>query len=109
MHPATFRHLIALSDGATFTIRTTSPRCSTTLVRDTLNSPLWNPLLSTKRYLLLTQVQLTYIGDNCLYRDTGGSVQSFNAKYGDMSLFDTDTADISPKKTVKKAEKKSFK
>ncbi|WEW57665.1 hypothetical protein PRK78_003132 [Emydomyces testavorans] len=41
--PYTFTQLIALSDGSTFTHRTTSPQAVYRSTRDTRNAPLWNP------------------------------------------------------------------
>lgn len=41
--PYTFTQLITLSDGSTFTHRTTSPQPVYRPTRDTRNAPLWNP------------------------------------------------------------------
>jgi hypothetical protein len=41
--PYTFTQLITLSDGSTFTHRTTSPQTVYQTVKDTKNSPMWNP------------------------------------------------------------------
>ncbi|PGH29121.1 hypothetical protein GX50_08126 [[Emmonsia] crescens] len=41
--PYTFTQLITLSDGSTFTHRTTSPLAVYRSTRDTRNAPLWNP------------------------------------------------------------------
>lgn len=38
-----FTQTVVLSDGATFTRLTTSPRASVRLTRDVRNNPLWNP------------------------------------------------------------------
>ncbi|RUS21841.1 hypothetical protein BC937DRAFT_91322 [Endogone sp. FLAS-F59071] len=41
--PELFPQTIVLSNGATYTVRTTSPRSQIRLTRDTRNHPLWNP------------------------------------------------------------------
>ncbi|KAI8141606.1 hypothetical protein BJV82DRAFT_618404 [Fennellomyces sp. T-0311] len=41
--PEKFVQTVVLSNGATFTIRTTSPRAQIRLAKDTRNHPLWNP------------------------------------------------------------------
>lgn len=41
--PYTFTQLITLSDGSTFTHRTTSPLAVYRSTRDTRNAPMWNP------------------------------------------------------------------
>ncbi|KLJ06189.1 hypothetical protein EMPG_10370, partial [Blastomyces silverae] len=41
--PYTFTQLITLSDGSTFTHRTTSPVSVYRSTRDTRNAPMWNP------------------------------------------------------------------
>jgi len=41
--PELFSQTIVLSNGATYTVRTTSPRAQVRLTRDTRNHPLWNP------------------------------------------------------------------
>lgn len=41
--PELFSQTIVLSNGATYTVRTTSPRSQIRLTKDTRNHPLWNP------------------------------------------------------------------
>ncbi|KAJ9200115.1 hypothetical protein DTO166G4_1868 [Paecilomyces variotii] len=65
--PYTFTQLITLSDGSTFTHRTTSPLPVYRSTRDTRNSLLWNPS-STK----LMNVE----------EDEAGRLAAFRAKFG---------------------------
>lgn len=41
--PEQFTQTIVLSNGATYTVRTTSPKPQVRLTKDTRNHPLWNP------------------------------------------------------------------
>lgn len=41
--PEQFSQTIVLSNGATYTVRTTSPKPQVRLTKDTRNHPLWNP------------------------------------------------------------------
>ena len=43
--PEKFVQTVVLSNGATFTVRTTSPRANIRLAKDTRNHPLWNPAM----------------------------------------------------------------
>ncbi|CEN59768.1 Putative 50S ribosomal protein L36 [Aspergillus calidoustus] len=65
--PYTFTQLITLSDGSTFTHRTTSPLPTYQSARDTRNSLLWNP--SSSKLLNLED-------------DEAGRLAAFRAKYG---------------------------
>ncbi|KAL4933862.1 mitochondrial 54S ribosomal protein bL31m [Aspergillus undulatus] len=65
--PYTFTQLITLSDGSTFTHRTTSPLPVYRSTRDTRNSILWNPSSS----------KLRNVED-----DEAGRLAAFRAKFG---------------------------
>ncbi|KAJ5322277.1 hypothetical protein N7541_007558 [Penicillium brevicompactum] len=65
--PYTFTQLITLSDGSTFTHRTTSPAPVYRSTRDTRNSVLWNPSSS----------KLMNVED-----DEAGRLAAFRAKFG---------------------------
>ncbi|TVY13651.1 Mitochondrial 54S ribosomal protein L36 [Lachnellula arida] len=65
--PYTFTQLISLTDGSTFTLRTTSPAPILRTTKDTRNSPLWNPSLSSLR----NQEQ-----------DEAGRLRAFREKFG---------------------------
>ncbi|KAI9316673.1 hypothetical protein BX666DRAFT_1945665 [Dichotomocladium elegans] len=43
--PEQFIQTVVLSNGATFTVRTTSPKAQIILSKDTRNHPLWNPAM----------------------------------------------------------------
>src|ERR1700722_17725369 len=43
IRPRLFNQQIVLSNGATYTLRTTSPKPRMKLIKDTRNHPLWNP------------------------------------------------------------------
>ncbi|KAI8866113.1 hypothetical protein GQ42DRAFT_165692 [Ramicandelaber brevisporus] len=55
--PEIFVQRVALTDGSTITLRTTSPRPSYKLSKDTRNHPLWNPHLG--HGVMLENVQLS--------------------------------------------------
>ncbi|KAL2367311.1 50S ribosomal protein L36 [Blastomyces gilchristii SLH14081] len=65
--PYTFTQLITLSDGSTFTHRTTSPIAVYRSTRDTRNAPLWNP--SSEK---LRNVE----------EDEAGRLAAFRSKFG---------------------------
>ncbi|KAK2850598.1 hypothetical protein FQN49_005508 [Arthroderma sp. PD_2] len=65
--PYTFTQLIALSDGSTFTHRTTSPQAVYRSTRDTRNAILWNP----------SSVKLRNVEE-----DEAGRLAAFRNKYG---------------------------
>ncbi|KAF3491830.1 50S ribosomal protein L36 [Arthroderma uncinatum] len=65
--PYTFTQLIALSDGSTFTHRTTSPQAVYRSTRDTRNALLWNP--SSEKLLNLED-------------DEAGRLAAFRNRYG---------------------------
>ncbi|RJE17375.1 hypothetical protein PHISCL_10288, partial [Aspergillus sclerotialis] len=67
--PYTFTQLITLSDGSTFTHRTTNPMPLYRATRDTRNVPLWNP--SSPK---LVNFEL----------DEAGRLAAFRAKFGRM-------------------------
>ncbi|KAF9971292.1 hypothetical protein BGZ73_005800 [Actinomortierella ambigua] len=76
--PEMFDQTVVLSNGATFTLRTPSPRAQIRLTRDTRNHPLWNPEL---------RGQST--------SDESGQLSRFAKKFGDDldDLLDVDFAD----------------
>ncbi|MCJ1254752.1 hypothetical protein MMC24_002568 [Lignoscripta atroalba] len=65
--PYTFTQLVTLSDGSTYTHRTTSPAPIYKATKDTRNSPLWNP--SIQRLLNLEQ-------------DEAGRLRAFRNRFG---------------------------
>jgi hypothetical protein len=65
--PYTFTQLITLSDGSTFTHRTTSPQAVYLTVKDTKNSPLWNP--SSQKLLNVEE-------------DDAGRLRKFRERFG---------------------------
>ncbi|KAF9584740.1 hypothetical protein BGW38_005344 [Lunasporangiospora selenospora] len=68
--PELFDQTIVLSNGATFTLRTPSPRPQIRLTRDTRNHPLWNPDMSRG-----------------MSSDDSGQLTRFTKKFGDMDGF----------------------
>ena len=48
VRPRLFTQQIVLTNGATYTLRTTSPKPRVKLIRDTRNHPLWNPSISSQ-------------------------------------------------------------
>ncbi|KAF9415578.1 hypothetical protein BGZ94_000057 [Podila epigama] len=68
--PELFDQTVVLSNGATFTLRTSSPRSQLRLTRDTRNHPLWNP-----------ELRGTSTGDD------SGQLSKFAKKFGDMDGF----------------------
>ncbi|KAF9180301.1 hypothetical protein BGZ51_006301 [Haplosporangium sp. Z 767] len=75
--PELFDQTIVLSNGATFTLRTPSPRPQIRLTRDTRNHPLWNPDMKG------------HAGG-----DDSGQLSKFAKKFGDMEGFGDDMAFI---------------
>ena len=70
--PEKFLQTIVLSNGATYTVRTTSPtRAQIRLTKDTRNHPLWNPAM-TKEGVTDESEQLT----------------KFQKRFGDLDLGD---------------------
>ena len=65
--PYTFTQLITLSDGSTFTHRTTSPQPIYRSTKDTKNSPLWNP--SSQKLLNIEE-------------DEAGRLRRFRKRFG---------------------------
>ena len=65
--PYTFTQLVTLSDGSTFTHRTTSPQSVYRSTRDTRNAPLWNP--SSERLLNVEE-------------DEAGRLAAFRSRFG---------------------------
>ncbi|KAI9043384.1 mitochondrial 54S ribosomal protein bL31m [Aspergillus affinis] len=89
-NPYTFTQLITLSDGSTFTHRTTSPAPVYRSTRDTRNSLLWNPSSS----------KLMNVED-----DEAGRLAAFRARFG--RGFDANTpveGEESGKKELSKEE-----
>ncbi|KAF8978608.1 hypothetical protein BGZ46_006283 [Entomortierella lignicola] len=76
--PELFDQTVVLSNGATFTLRTPSPRPQIRLTRDTRNHPLWNPELRGN-----------------ISGDDSGQLSRFSKKFGDLEGFgdDLDFAD----------------
>ncbi|KAG0364373.1 hypothetical protein BC939DRAFT_250690 [Gamsiella multidivaricata] len=76
--PELFDQTVVLSNGATFTLRTPSPRSQIRLTRDTRNHPLWNPEMHGKSS-----------------GDDSGQLSRFAKKFGDLDGFgdDLDFAD----------------
>ncbi|EOA89627.1 hypothetical protein ACJQWK_02738 [Exserohilum turcicum] len=65
--PYTFTQLITLSDGSSFTLRTTNPQPVYKSAKDIRNSPLWNP--SSQKLLNVEE-------------DEAGKLAAFRAKFG---------------------------
>ncbi|CAN9305476.1 unnamed protein product [Alternaria alternata] len=65
--PYTFTQLITLSDGSSFTLRTTNPQPVYKSAKDIRNSPLWNP--SSQKLLNVEE-------------DEAGRLASFRTKFG---------------------------
>ena len=65
--PYTFTQLVTLSDGSTYTQRTTSPAAVQKSTKDTRNSPLWNP--SSQKLLSIEA-------------DEAGRLRAFREKFG---------------------------
>ncbi|KAK4983306.1 hypothetical protein LTR66_003111 [Elasticomyces elasticus] len=65
--PYTFTQLVTLSDGSTFTHRTTSPLPVYKSTKDVRNSPLWNP--SSQKLLNVEE-------------DEAGRLRGFRARFG---------------------------
>ncbi|CAG8514048.1 hypothetical protein C2G38_2111572 [Gigaspora rosea] len=85
--PELFTQRIILSNGATYTIRTTSPKSLIKLIKDTRNHPLWNP---TTQYDSLD--------------DESGQLSKFTKKFGNeeydmdfMSTMDLNSDDLDEK------------
>ncbi|KAF1843953.1 uncharacterized protein K460DRAFT_342740 [Cucurbitaria berberidis CBS 394.84] len=65
--PYTFTQLITLSDGSSFTLRTTNPQPVYKSAKDIRNSPLWNP--SSQKLLNVEE-------------DEAGKLAAFRSKFG---------------------------
>ena len=65
--PYTFTQLVTLSDGSSFTLRTTNPQAVYKSTKDTRNTPLWNP--SSQKLLNVEE-------------DEAGKLAAFRAKFG---------------------------
>jgi hypothetical protein len=65
--PYTFTQLITLSDGSSFTLRTTNPQPVYKSAKDIRNAPLWNP--SSQKLLNVEE-------------DEAGKLAAFRAKFG---------------------------
>ncbi|KAL1922492.1 mitochondrial 54S ribosomal protein bL31m [Calcarisporiella thermophila] len=68
--PEMFDQRIVLSNGATYVIRSTSPRQQVVLSKDTRNHPLWNPDTSSESL-----------------QDESGQLARFAKRFGDMEGF----------------------
>ncbi|CAG8492575.1 11167_t:CDS:1 [Racocetra fulgida] len=75
--PELFTQQIILSNGATYTMRTTSPKSLIKLIKDTRNHPLWNPTTQSDSL-----------------DDESGQLSKFTKKFGneefDLDLMSTD-------------------
>lgn len=80
--PYTFTQLITLSDGSSFTLRTTNPQPVYKSAKDIRNAPLWNP--SSQKLLNVEE-------------DEAGRLAAFRAKFG--RGWDTDAEKV---RTVKR-------
>ncbi|KAB8236234.1 hypothetical protein ETB97_000378 [Aspergillus alliaceus] len=87
--PYTFTQLVTLSDGSTFTHRTTSPAPVYRSTRDTRNSLLWNPSSSK-----LMNVE----------EDEAGRLAAFRAKFGRSWDANTPTEEELNKKAEQTSE-----
>jgi hypothetical protein len=77
--PYTFTQLITLSDGSSFTLRTTNPQPVYKSAKDIRNSPLWNP--SSQKLLNVEE-------------DEAGKLAAFRAKFGRGWDADTDAEKV---------------
>ena len=87
--PYTFTQLIQLSDGGTFTHRTTSPQPIYRSTKDTKNTILWNP--SSQKLLNVEE-------------DEAGRLRRFRARFG--RGFDSESSEAAEK--VRMARSRSF-
>ncbi|KAJ6099677.1 hypothetical protein N7467_001212 [Penicillium canescens] len=90
--PYTFTQLITLSDGSTFTHRTTSPAPIYRSTRDTRNSLLWNPSSS----------KLMNVED-----DEAGRLAAFRARFGRGYDVNTPAEPVDPKDAAAVKEKEA--
>ncbi|KAL3419577.1 54S ribosomal protein L36, mitochondrial [Phlyctema vagabunda] len=67
LRPYTFTQLVTLSDGSTYTQRTTSPAPVVKLTKDTRNHPMWQPSLESLRNV---------------EQDEAGRLRAFREKFG---------------------------
>lgn len=89
--PYTFTQLVVLSDGSSYTHRTTSPHPVYRSTKDTRNSPLWNP--SSQKLLSLES-------------DDAGRLRAFREKYGrgwDAQL-STDSEEVADEDVVEEGK-----
>jgi hypothetical protein len=77
--PYTFTQLITLSDGSSFTLRTTNPQPVYKSAKDIRNSPLWNP--SSQKLLNVEE-------------DEAGRLASFRIKFGRAWDAETDAEKV---------------
>ncbi|KAI9724875.1 MAG: hypothetical protein M1812_000151 [Candelaria pacifica] len=87
--PYTFTQLITLSDGSTFTHRTTSPAPIYRCTKDTRNHPLWNP--SSQKFLNVEE-------------DEAGRLRAFRQKFG--RGWDSQSVDSGKGEVVRDGEEK---
>uniref|UniRef100_A0A1D1YTY8 54S ribosomal protein L36, mitochondrial n=1 Tax=Anthurium amnicola TaxID=1678845 RepID=A0A1D1YTY8_9ARAE len=66
VRPRLFTQQVILSNGATYTLRTTSPKPRIKLIKDTRNHPLWNPSQLSRKL-----------------DDDSGQLSKFIKKFGD--------------------------
>jgi hypothetical protein len=81
--PYTFTQLITLSDGSSFTLRTTNPQPVYKSAKDIRNSPLWNP--SSQKLLNVEE-------------DEAGKLAAFRTKFGRGWDAETDAEKVSLEK-----------
>ncbi|TAQ89084.1 hypothetical protein B7494_g2602 [Chlorociboria aeruginascens] len=67
IRPYTFTQLITLSDGSTYTVRTTSPQPVFKSTKDSRNHPLWQPSLDSLRNV---------------EKDEAGRLRAFRQRFG---------------------------
>ncbi|KAJ3207507.1 hypothetical protein HDU67_007434 [Dinochytrium kinnereticum] len=83
-HPHTFLQTIVLSDGSTFTLRSTSPKTFMKLTKDTRNHAVWNP--------------------SSVVVDKSGELSKFQQRFGDLGdLMEMSSTIVEPEPVVKAA------
>ncbi|KAJ1950940.1 hypothetical protein FBU59_000439 [Linderina macrospora] len=84
-HPEQFTTQVVLSDGSSFTVRSSAPRDQVKITKDTRSHPLWNP-----------QAELQI-------EDEGGYLSSFQKKFqgfdGSTDISFADDAEVAKKQT----------
>lgn len=91
--PYTFTQLITLSDGSSFTVRTTNPQPVYKSAKDIRNSPLWNP--SSQKLLNVEE-------------DEAGRLASFRTKFGRGWDADTDAEKVGLRERAQGTVQRTF-